>query len=123
VLGFSLVSNLSKTKSRGFKHVAYWRRSIYAATAARTVAARVGVVQQEEAFLAAQMVEETAKTYVLARSIGPVSPLPPAEVARWYNRFRRHYGQPSRRRPRPSAGWTFEAHGVDLKGTWVPHRS
>src|SRR3954465_1050178 len=35
VLGFSLVSNLSKNKSKGFKHVTYWRRSIYAATAAR----------------------------------------------------------------------------------------
>src|ERR1700709_460779 len=37
VLGFSLVSNLSKGKSRGFKHVSYWKRSIYAATAARTL--------------------------------------------------------------------------------------
>src|SRR5262245_22204371 len=27
VLGFSLVSNLSKTKSRGFKHLVYWKRS------------------------------------------------------------------------------------------------
>src|SRR5437899_9233018 len=34
VLGFSLVSNLAKTKARGFKHIIYWRRSIYAATAA-----------------------------------------------------------------------------------------
>src|ERR1043165_5784069 len=52
VLGFSLVSNLSKNKSKGFKHVTYWRRSIYAATAARSIAAKAGVVQQEEAFLA-----------------------------------------------------------------------
>ena len=35
VLGFSLVGNLSKTKTKGFKHVTYWRRSVYAATAAR----------------------------------------------------------------------------------------
>src|SRR3954453_1182261 len=38
VLGFSLVTNLTKGKSghgnRGFKHLTYWRRSIYAATAA-----------------------------------------------------------------------------------------
>src|SRR4051812_31671585 len=37
VLGFSLVSTLSKTKSKGFKHLVYWKRSIYAATAARTL--------------------------------------------------------------------------------------
>lgn len=53
VLGFSLVTNLSKAKPRGFDHLAYWRRSIYGATAARAIAAKVGVVQQEEAFLAA----------------------------------------------------------------------
>lgn len=53
VLGFSLVPTLSKEKTRGFDHVAYWRRSIYAATAARMLAARVGAKdQQEEAFLA-----------------------------------------------------------------------
>lgn len=53
VLGFSLVSHLTKDKSGGFDYLAYWRRSIYAATAARAIAARAGVVQQEEAFLAA----------------------------------------------------------------------
>src|SRR5438552_17370174 len=51
VLGFSLVSNLAKNKSKGFKHIEYWRRSIYAATAARTLATKVGLVQAEEAFL------------------------------------------------------------------------
>src|SRR4051812_30024861 len=53
VLGFSLVTNLTKSKSKGFKHLAYWRRSIFAATAARTIAAKIGLVQQEEAFLTA----------------------------------------------------------------------
>jgi two-component system, cell cycle response regulator len=53
VLGFSLVTNLSKTKSQGFHHVTYWRRSIYSATAARVIAQKIGVLQQEEAFLAA----------------------------------------------------------------------
>lgn len=53
VLGFSLVSNLTKNKSKGFKHIHYWRRSIYAATSARSLAAKVGLVQQEESFLAA----------------------------------------------------------------------
>src|SRR5687767_12114272 len=47
VLGFSLVTNLSKSKSRGFKHLIYWRRSIYAATAARSIAAKINIVQQE----------------------------------------------------------------------------
>src|SRR5688572_4820108 len=53
VLGFSLVTNLSKNKGKGFKHITYWRRSIFAATAARTLAAKIGLVQQEEAFLTA----------------------------------------------------------------------
>lgn len=57
VLGFSLVSNLTKSKSKGFKHMTYWRRSIYAATAARTLSAKFGVVQQEEAFLAALLMD------------------------------------------------------------------
>src|SRR6201996_2885904 len=53
VLGFSLVTNLTKNKAKGFKHLHYWKRSIYGATAARTIAAKLGLVQQEEAFLAA----------------------------------------------------------------------
>src|SRR5918993_4539421 len=57
VLGFSLVSNLSKTKAKGFKHLEYWKRSIFAATAARTIAAKIGVVQQEEAFLTALLMD------------------------------------------------------------------
>ena len=57
VLGFSLVSNLSKAKAKGFKHLAYWRRSIFAATAARTIAAKINLVQQEEAFLVALLMD------------------------------------------------------------------
>ncbi len=57
VLGFSLVSNLSKAKCKGFKHLTYWRRSIYAATAARTLAAKVSIVQQEECFLASLLMD------------------------------------------------------------------
>jgi diguanylate cyclase (GGDEF)-like protein len=53
VLGFSLVTNLTKNKSRGFKHITYWKRSIFSATAARSIAAKINLVQQEEAFLAA----------------------------------------------------------------------
>jgi diguanylate cyclase (GGDEF)-like protein len=57
VLGFSLVQNLSKSKSNGFKHVHYWRRSVYAATAARVLANKLGVLQQEEAFLASLLMD------------------------------------------------------------------
>lgn len=68
VLGFSLVGNLSGGKQKGakaapgaFDHVAYWKRSIYAATAARTLAARIpaanAMVQAEECFLAALLMD------------------------------------------------------------------
>lgn len=51
VLGFSLVNNLPRGKSKGFQHVQYWKRSVYAATAAKVLAGKFGLVQQEEAFL------------------------------------------------------------------------
>jgi diguanylate cyclase (GGDEF)-like protein len=57
VLGFSLVTNLSKNKSKGFKHLTYWKRSVFAATAARILAGKVGLVQQEEAFLVALLMD------------------------------------------------------------------
>ena len=59
VLGFSLVTNLTKNKSpgKGFKHITYWKRSIYSATAARSIAAKLGLVQQEEVFLAALLMD------------------------------------------------------------------
>src|SRR5947209_3019500 len=57
VLGFSLVKSLTGKdgkdgKGTGFNRLDYWKRSIYGATAARILAARVHVVQQEEVFLA-----------------------------------------------------------------------
>jgi two-component system, cell cycle response regulator len=52
VLGFSLVTTLNKNKTTGFNHLKYWRRSIFAATAARILATKMKLVQQEEAFLA-----------------------------------------------------------------------
>ena len=58
VLGFSLVSSLSKNKSKsGFKHLDYWKRSIYAATAARLIAVRAKEVQTEECFLAGLLMD------------------------------------------------------------------
>src|SRR4051812_32279627 len=55
VLGFSLVNTLQQggKGNKGFKHIDYWRRSIYAATAGKTLAARAQMVQAEECFLAA----------------------------------------------------------------------
>lgn len=57
VLGFSLVSNLTKNKSNGFKHITYWKRSIFAATAGRSIAAKLGLVQAEEVFLAGLLMD------------------------------------------------------------------
>ena len=57
VLGFTLVTNLAQNKSKGFKHLPYWRRSVYAATAARAFAAKLQIVQQEECFLAALLAD------------------------------------------------------------------
>jgi diguanylate cyclase (GGDEF)-like protein len=69
VLGFSLVTNISKTKTNGFKHLDYWKRSIYSATAARAMAARVALVQQEEAFLASLL--KDIGMLVLDQVVGP----------------------------------------------------
>ena len=65
VLGFTLVRNL---REKGFKHLDYWRRSIYAATAARMLASRVGVIQEEEAFLAGLLAD--VGTLVLHQALG-----------------------------------------------------
>jgi diguanylate cyclase (GGDEF)-like protein len=50
-LGFSLVGNLSEQGDDNFDHMTYWKRSLYAATAAKQLAAERQLVQQEEAFL------------------------------------------------------------------------
>ncbi len=69
VLGFSLVTNLRQAKSNGFKHIDYWRRSIYAATAARILAGRLHIVQQEECFLAGLL--KDIGMLVLDQVLGP----------------------------------------------------
>ena len=68
-LGFSLVSHLGRDKSGGFDYLGYWRRSIYAANAARTIAAKVGFVQQEEVFLGSLL--QDIGMLVLDRVLGP----------------------------------------------------
>lgn len=40
------------------------------------------------------MVEDIAKTLLLAATLGPLTPLPAAEVAKWWNRYHSTYGQP-----------------------------
>ena len=50
-LGFSLVSNLKRDGDSGFDHMAFWRRSLYTAAAARHFAAQANLVQQEETLL------------------------------------------------------------------------
>lgn len=50
-LGFSLVGNLQDSGGMGFDHFAYWKRSLYSATAAKTLSKQMGILQQEEAFL------------------------------------------------------------------------
>ena len=54
-LGFTLVNNLRESDDQGMDHMAFWRRSLYAAVAARQLAKEIGLVQHEEAFLGALM--------------------------------------------------------------------
>jgi diguanylate cyclase (GGDEF)-like protein len=51
-LGFTLVGNLRVAQDEGgFDHMTFWKRSLYSAVAARLLAKRVGILQQEETFL------------------------------------------------------------------------
>jgi L-ribulose-5-phosphate 4-epimerase len=49
-----------------------------------------------KALKAAAMVEDAAKTMWLAAALGDVTPLPPAEIERWWDRYHETYGQASR---------------------------
>jgi diguanylate cyclase (GGDEF)-like protein len=50
-LGFSLVGKLRDSSAVGFDHNAFWRRSLFTAVAARSLAKEAGLIYQEEAFL------------------------------------------------------------------------
>jgi diguanylate cyclase (GGDEF)-like protein len=50
-LGFSLVGNMRKNERKGFDHTEIWQRSLLAAAAARTIAAKAGYTCADEAFL------------------------------------------------------------------------
>jgi HD-like signal output (HDOD) protein len=56
VLGFTLLNNIRSNKS-GFDHLSFWRRSMYAATAARIIAGKVLPVRQEDCFVAALLMD------------------------------------------------------------------
>lgn len=51
-LGFSLVNNLTDAGGEGFDHMAFWRRSLFCATAAKQLCERLHIVQAEEVFIA-----------------------------------------------------------------------
>jgi HD-like signal output (HDOD) protein len=58
VLSFSLTGVMKQDNKRtGFDHMAYWRRSMYAATAARLTAERVLAAKVEECFVAALLMD------------------------------------------------------------------
>ncbi|MGB0768538.1 MAG: sensor domain-containing diguanylate cyclase [Phycisphaeraceae bacterium] len=50
-LGFSLVGKLTQSEGLGFDPMAFWRRSLYCATAAKELCDRLGIVQAEEVFM------------------------------------------------------------------------
>ncbi|MFN3166830.1 MAG: HDOD domain-containing protein [Phycisphaeraceae bacterium] len=51
-LGFSLVNNLTTAGGDGFDHLAFWRRSLLSAAAAKQLCDRLNIVQAEEVFIA-----------------------------------------------------------------------
>ena len=50
-LGFSLVGKLTEAGGDGFDQMAYWRRSLYCATAAKLICEKLNIVQAEEVFM------------------------------------------------------------------------
>jgi HD-like signal output (HDOD) protein len=57
ILGFSLISSLHRHRPRSFNHACYWRRAVLAGTAARQLAVRADILQQEEVLLAALLMD------------------------------------------------------------------
>jgi len=57
VIGFSLGGAVNKMKTTAFDRAAYWRRCVYAATAARILCDRMQLPQQETCFLAALLMD------------------------------------------------------------------
>lgn len=57
VLGFTLVTTLQAQRAGGFDYFAYWRRSMYAATAARVIAGQISSYLQEDCFISALLMD------------------------------------------------------------------
>ena len=53
IVGFSLIKGLNQGQASGQMQVAYWRRSLHAATTARLLCQKLGALEREELFLAA----------------------------------------------------------------------
>ena len=75
VVGFSLTGGLTKAKTTAFDRTTYWRRSIYAACAARTISGKLNLPQQESCFLAALLMDlgMLALDQVLGEEYGAVT--------------------------------------------------
>ncbi len=56
-LSFTLLSGMRGDSGRGFNHLMYWRRSMYAAAAERIIAGKVLVSKQEDCFVAALLMD------------------------------------------------------------------
>jgi HD-like signal output (HDOD) protein len=56
VLGFTLLNSV-KQKKGGFDHLTFWRRSMYAAAAARIIGGKVMMGRQEDCFVAALLMD------------------------------------------------------------------
>lgn len=68
VLGFSLISGLRSHQKVGFDYLAYWRRSMYAAAAARVLASHLAPRRAEDLFVAALLMD--LGTLVLDQVLG-----------------------------------------------------
>jgi len=68
-LGFSLVESLGGDDDSGFDYRAFWSRSLHAAACAKSIAARAGCMEPEEALLGGLL--QDVGMVVLHRVIGP----------------------------------------------------
>lgn len=71
-LGFSLVNNLTGAGGGAFNQMAFWRRSLFSATAAKQFCEELNIVQAEEVFMSSllQDVGELALAQVLGGQYG-----------------------------------------------------
>jgi HD-like signal output (HDOD) protein len=106
VLGFSLANSL-RSQSGGFDHLDYWRRSMYAATAARLIASRVMPDQADNCFVAALLMDLGA--LLLDQLIGE-------QYAAVYGRAKTHTDLPILETH--AFGMTHAEAGAVLAGHW-----